>query len=1375
MPNRGLVLGIILIIFASIGACSKQSPDSIESDYIDSTSELVRGEACKKLDLTKNLLELSNTKNLFKCTTWDKKFPVLYQSLDSVNLEKWNYLTSPLNERFINNKVNRDLFISIVEEMDRENGLDEFAKVISSLSDSNFFGNIDDIFKCTRDRTKCQTDIELEEEDLKNFFSFFKATKTDIDRLSSVLAKFNQLLSVTEMSFFNALSKDLEEESFKEARYHLFDKFVDKFQREDIVSEIRFLRNIFAAKNTDNRSILLEMLSKKFTKDDFKYLVEYAAIKDKDQWKEFRVINKLLKADIKCEGFIGDRAMKVDVSEHMKDFIAELFRTDKKNFLNQSIESLGILKTAQNICDSFDSYEDDVVHPISFKKEKYKLVYINAVSKTTKLLNISHYYDFFKFLQTQVPDEVVNKELFLLKFFSSDYHVSFVDFIKNSVEIDSDLMMSFYDLFVKMEEDLNDDIIYFLDWVLTKKEGELRSLGRVWNSFSRDGRLFFFNFLDSHYKGNVDVRLLFSFYSSLLNNFSTEIDEVLSLYLNHQDQFLSSLEEVTEKLGGVEIIEDYRNFFSRDHIIEIIKIISRGGVESKNESLLLSHDPYIPREQSVQVDLRNVVEETVESKCIEALSSADLDFYKMISQLPNECRGQIESNPFFKFISEVNTLGGYMYGEDYVWRNHSFFSPEMMRSGTTLLKYISENYKSIDGEGIVSVVSSLDDFISNNKRKKNLVAVFNLVNTLNPEGENNFLKAVVSFYSKNENFPYLKEFITNLNRLLYLAHKYNSGEYEQVLGPVTFEHLADYDCKNYHSLQIGSDPCPARDRIQFIQNSLLDKLTKKNDDNPTALELLIKSIHPNEGLSIPYEGTEQSIKRITIGETLSMLFDLTDTELETNKVNVEYQHIPRSVDAYFTKDWEIDSDMMDNAPDEKNVSMNTMERIETVIRDVRFDENYLGAHYMNSVAKASDYDETVASKHSLMRLCIPLKFCGKFMDRAQHRLGRNALRTFIGLGDVNNKEGWSYGDYMRSLLQIIVSSSPDNSQASTVINRRILGINISIPVLESKKHLIHHNGKILTDLSMVNVFTNAARLIRDRLGRTKQEFNRVRKGSRLNRIDTTFLKNTTFNELVLLVEKILSKARANGLITKVIDYFYDAEYVNQRLIENLGTKLALASTYVGDASVVRNSSRYKDLELTDLEPLIDWGVDNYNVLKTILPFEDNEFLVKANYFLDVVLNELESGNTAVGTLLNETMLLLVHNQGQLIGNLDYVIASQKLSLLKDGISSLNSLLKDINTYDSDRKLVAFLDNIIMSKEVDMKAFQSWLAVSSATAICYKDKCEKNTSYREVNKIVRYLLDKDSSRLFNSVNYVANDKKREFDRLLRKIFSTLTIQ
>ena len=139
------------------------------------------------------------------------------------------------------------------------------------------------------------------------------------------------------------------------------------------------------------------------------------------------------------------------------------------------------------------------------------------------------------------------------------------------------------------------------------------------------------------------------------------------------------------------------------------------------------------------------------------------------------------------------------------------------------------------------------------------------------------------------------------------------------------------------------------------------------------------------------------------------------------------------------------------------------------------------------------------------------------------------------------------------------------------------------------------------------------------------------------------------------------------------------------------------------------------------------------------------------------------------------MLLLVHNQGQLIGNLDYVIASQKLSLLKDGISSLNSLLKDINTYDSDRKLVAFLDNIIMSNEVDMKAFQSWLAVSSATDICYKDKCEKNTSYREVNKIVRYLLDKDSSRLFNSVNYVANDKKREFDRLLRKIFSTLTIQ
>ena len=1369
---------ILLPLLFIVGACSKQSPSEVQSDYVDSISELERGEACRELNLTRDLLELNNTKNLFKCTTWNEKFPVLYQSLTKIDVEKWNRLSRPVNELFFNNTINRDLMIDIIKEMDNKGGLDEFAKVITSLSDSNFFGNINDLFKCSKENNDCDSDKQLTREDLIHFFSFFKMSAEDLDKGSDVLSSFVEMLTKTEMTFFKSLSKDLGSEKFVERRYELVNQFILKFDNEDFKDELEFLRNIFKSKNSEGKSKLLEIIVNKMNKDEYSYLINYPVNVDSNQWKDFKVLDQLLKADIKCEGFLGDRAMAVDVSEHLNIFIKELFAKDRDNFFAQSIESLGVLKTAQNLCANFSTYSTNIVNPMTYETEEHTLDYVKAVSKTTKLLMYSSYYELFNFFQDAVPERVENEELFLIKFFSTNYHVSFVELVSSLNEIDSNLMGSVYDLLTALDDKTIANIIYYMEWVLDKDDQEVKALAKVWSSLSKEGQFFFFNFLDSHYKDDIDVRLLFSFYSILLEKFSPEIATVLNDYMVNIDLSLVSLEEITQWLGGDELVEDYRSFFSRDHFIEMIKIVSRGNIETASDTYLLDFNPDQKQPVPVKIDLSAITtNDQGRVDCLNSMNENDSDFYDLITTIPATCKKYIDENVFYKFIKEVNVLGRYMYGNDYRWNSYSLFSADMMKSGTLLLKHISSEYESEQREGIVSIISSLSKYIQNDDRRNDLVKTLDIINHFNSTNETSSTSAFTTFYSKSENFKYLSHVFAGAHELISVAYDYHEGLLDEQLSSIEFKEDHKYGCENFNSMKIGGRACPSKDEVVFLKNSLIDKILKKNDENKPALDLLLEVFLPANGLKIPLDSNDQIVKRITIGETFSMLYDLTNKSVAANSTNIEYQEIPRAIDAYFSDGWEIDSDMMDDAPAESNVSMNTMERIETVIRDVRFDENYLGAHYMNSVAKAESYDEVVDSKYSLLGFCVPLKFCGKFMDKAQHRLGRNSERTFPSLIDVNKEEDWKYGDFMRALLQVVVASSPDDSQVSSVINRRILGINIAIPILNSKKDLIHHNGKILTDLSMVSSFSNAARLLRDRVGRSDEEFNKFKSSKRLSRFDNFFLKNERLEEFTAFIKKIILKSQNNGLIDRVINFFYGREYTQQRLIENIGVKVALLSTYVNDRALSDSEhlKRYETLRITQLEPLVNWVVDNYDKLSKVIPLEDASFLGDVNYLLDLLLFKLEDDNNKIKIIINELSLFIVKNQKTIIKDLNKIVNSSKLNILKDSIAAFSRVLKSLESYDEKRELISFLEDLRINKNVDFSAIQKWFAINNVSEVCFSSKCEKNVARYEINKLLNYLLENKSSRLFESVNYVALKKQSEFDLLLKKIFSSITFQ
>jgi len=151
------------------------------------------------------------------------------------------------------------------------------------------------------------------------------------------------------------------------------------------------------------------------------------------------------------------------------------------------------------------------------------------------------------------------------------------------------------------------------------------------------------------------------------------------------------------------------------------------------------------------------------------------------------------------------------------------------------------------------------------------------------------------------------------------------------------------------------------------------------------------------------------------------MFELTNRDDERNRKKVQYLPVgikPTRVD---------DSEYLQ--------SMTTMERIEVTIRDIDFDMNYLGASYLNAVARAEDYNKTVSGRKKMFKTCHKLRFCGKTFKKDEYRLAHNSINAYDGLLDSNKEFG--YGDYMKSLLQVMVGSSSEKSSKSSIVRAKV--------------------------------------------------------------------------------------------------------------------------------------------------------------------------------------------------------------------------------------------------------------------------------------------------------------------------------------------------
>lgn len=1365
---------ILFVALLLLIGCQKQKPSQISPDYVDSLSDVRRAEACKKTNLLDDILLHDNVVNLFQCTTWDKEFPELFKVTAEMPGHSWDFFMEPVNKEVFNNRELRDKLVAVLKELDQKNGLDDLGRVITSLSDSNFFGHVSDVITCANNE-ECSKEKNITPDDIWNFFTFFKMEEGEVLDFARLLSSFSYSLENGGADFKTTLGAELEKEAFLKARSEFFNQMFKKMGDKDFDEEIRFYLSMIEGETSIGW--LPKTIRTKLSKSSFSYLVRYPTDVHTSLWKDFKVLDKTLDITLGCSGL---NPIDVDVTTHLKGFLDSLFNGSQGKFFRNSLQSVTILKTAQEICPNLTSYESEIRSYRNDASFSHKVNFAEILEKTTQLMLNKDYYEFVKNLHYSGVGANNDPE-FLIRYLSTDLFSSFIEMVRTIGKQNPNLVGGTYDLLKAYPDEGYTAMAKALNWVKDKPHSQKESVAKVWTALGDDGKLFFFNFLDSHYTNKTNLSLLFDFYNALVNILEPQINTLLDLYLSNSSRefFIPSLADVSLFLGKRELLEDYRKFFSRDHLLEILRIVSSRSINAVSGSLISQYQLVTEGALTPIENTPRIIATTVE-KCLSRLNEPNRDFYSLLNALPSDCLPLAEEDPYFRFMAEAGKMGKAVMGP-IGFDGTGFFSSQLMGLATNSLNRISKVYSDENGEGLANKLDGLSEWLAVGKRKSVAGDALSLASKLGKE-DVDLIGTLADFYALNGEFEHFSKVVEFINLMLLEHGGYKRGVFNSQLEPTSFEAKEKFLCANYHQ-SVGGRPCPSNKELKAVANRIIKLVLNKNDENPTALEQFLRMVTVGYGLPIPYQSEKQTYKRVTLKESFSMFFNFTDSSLATNNTKIEYSPIPKADEEYFnTEDWEVDKRHLKGAPDESVVNMNTMERIEVVIRDVRFDENYLGAHYLNAVSKAESYNDTVEAKYKVLKTCVPLKFCGKFMDKAQHKYAKNSRDTFLSLLDVNTKEGWEYGPYMQALLTSLVSSSPDKSQVSSLIKKKILGLNIEVPLINSKKVLRKHNGKILGLVSMVGMFTNSARVLRDRVSENREEFEAFLENPKLKQIDDNLMRNFDVALHLPELENLLEGIVENGLLDKVLDYVADLDYTEQRLFENIVFKALYTFSYIGDPNFlnglpVKDRDRYKDLSLLDLLGVVNAVVDNHNAISAVLKI-DKDFLVSTNHFFDVIntiLDRKDLSSQTLATGLNEIFYFLKINQGRAAKQFASLTSSEeKLNEVYLSLLEGKTLLNEISASSSNEKLVHFV-NVLRHDKLNWTPMQDYLQLNATRAFCSNEMdrdCRVNTKHRQFQKILDYLFSDRSSRMLNVLEYYSGKENVKIKEFFNKVFPSI---
>lgn len=578
-------------------------------------------------------------------------------------------------------------------------------------------------------------------------------------------------------------------------------------------------------------------------------------------------------------------------------------------------------------------------------------------------------------------------------------------------------------------------------------------------------------------------------------------------------------------------------FLNDDVFFKLISMLSRDKVEHENTSA--ETKPFLIERK---VEKPNTIEEEQLLVCLgefDEIASADYDFWHLLEHYPKSCielttQKSLASHIFQWtlqidniFTNEVDDRFSYRYG---------MISPKMMSFYHSLMHIINTH------------LNHPDEYVAN--------VVGNIRKELFDKGLVNVLNSSVSV---------LKELVDktdSIDKLLLDITKLENDEFNNglitLLRPLaqdsTLATIPEYNCSSVNS-EIGGDTCFNKQTLENFIKSASKLLSRDNGAEKKLYELLIDFALAPKGIKIPFDARKQRTKKLDIEELVRFLFDMTNPMTKKEIL-------------FSTKD------------STKTFLANRAERLEVVIREISFLNNFYGAFFMNTVARAKKYYKKVKSMKKnvsvMNRSSNFFRNRGLFPEETKWAF-RNILQTYSSLYELElahiQPDGGQrrYGDLIQAILTMAVESSSLESQKYS-------------PLQSPKPSLVkQHNGMFITgitDLGLLNQLGTWLRKI------SSNDLMSIINNKDFKSVAYKFKNLLSPKKAKELISIILTSKNKDLLIRDFVNFIYNKEHRESEVLLNTVWK---------SLSVVSKGILQYDVD--QLVPLVKVLLDNYDVIR----------------------------------------------------------------------------------------------------------------------------------------------------------------------------------
>jgi len=1411
---RLIALTFFPVVLLFVG-CQKQRSPSLGSDYY--VSDLDRLKACRNTTFVENLLDQQVLTDLFSCLRWDTEFPKLFSAIKKTSASSWNQVFGPINKELINNRQVRDALISRVKKLDEEGALDDLSKVVTALNDTNFFDGLREVFNCLEEKNKClREERKLKKQELLSILELVAPESDTVTDIVSILNNLIESIIPNANGFKNEVRKFYKSESFQKNRVDFVSVASNvALTNDDLENDKEFIISLLN-KEIDGRNSLLEIFNKEYTNErNLIHLIQFPVKEELQLDRDFKVLNILRKNNYKCE-LKEDRFADWEISKTLNQTLEKQLSQPKQEFYKSLLELSHVLKTTSVVCPELFG----VTREIQIREIERGDITINKKNHT---LNIGKFLsDYGKYLNNPLAwstlglmIDVASKTKggigYLTEIAGNDI-VHVLLNLQRGINNSDATLERYYIPIIKNFSNSEIEILKRFVNKYFKNIQSVKGLAKLWNFYSFEEKNFIFHYIDKHFEEDVNYPALLTFY---LDGFSigkgifTRFGQDWLANEELKDKTISSMGEVVTNLAGQEVLGDLSRLISRDYILKIVEILSKG---IRSSGLILANISSEKKENLIRATpIRSLVgdeSDDVEAyvSCLKMLEDKEHSFYDYLKTNSGPCASVVIKKGIGKTLNYLNEFGVKYQSSfentessGHLLDNKGLLSEELIKLTTIALDILD---KAIPGKNLTTVMDRLKFYFLNyaykgetlNSLIMGLMKRYDQLDYSHSQIMKTFRKKINEMIIAEDKKTNYQLLLSNFAKILDDYSRYTNRKIENLSN-------LKFQCRSELNQKLNTNPCPSPVIVKTGLRKVAEALAEKQDiDSPTAINLMLKAMSPSEGILIPYESKKQRKYIITLDETIRIMYEMTDKEMKKSLNGTLIYPNKKEIEIR-----EINDDRKEKTQKE---ILTTAERIETVIRDIRFDHNYLGVHYKNAVAKAEDYNLIVSQKHSVLKFCVGLGFCGKFFSRKEKRMAENSVATYPGLLEANTI--FNRGNWMQALLGIFVGSSSKDSQKSEIFS---IG-NFEVPMLQTKEQLLKHNGRVVTELSMLALFSNGGRFFRDRIGldadieKNRTNFNDWINGKRFQAFSKSFMYGFSSEKMEPVFKKILHGLTKQRLsdgrdgIDLIVNWFSGLSDNELVKVENLLGKILYLSAYIGPPSEVKArfnineknnndlylDARYKNNNLAIPFEFLGEVADKWPIYYRVLGNSNlKEFLFENEDLIEFLIDTFEKEkekltSSSIYSLFNE----LFYFSTRILAKSDINLAG-----LVSEISSSESQLEKLNL--SFRKVIDFFTHLrrgeegksrILEVSLAIKAISESRLISLAPFIEYLNVITKeyvessngiivpSVHFDEPNKINRLLVKNNFEEYLKFISTLMNDAFNDLLLSLQDLFSAV---